>query len=170
MTALQFARVLVDSPLPPLDYKVPEDMALAAGDRVVVPLQSRKVVGVVAQLLPATTVEAKKIRSVIKLLGDTRPLSEEWLEFTKFASDYYLAFWGEAALAALPPFWRRVPKARHEATVAGMREFKTKPVMPSVSPVLNAEQTQAVAAITSAQGFAPFLLFGVTGSGKTEVY
>lgn len=170
MTALQFARVLVDSPLPPLDYKVPEDMALAAGDRVVVPLQSRKVVGVVAQLLPATTVEAKKIRSVIKLLGDTRPLSEEWLEFTKFASDYYLAFWGEAALAALPPFWRRVPKARHEATVAGMRVLKIKSVTPSVPPVLNAEQTQAVAAITSAQGFAPFLLFGVTGSGKTEVY
>ena len=170
MTALQFARVLVDSPLPPLDYKVPEDMALAAGDRVVVPLQSRKVVGVVAQLLPATTVEAKKIRSVIKLLGDTRPLSEEWLEFTKFAADYYLAFWGEAALAALPPFWRRVPKARHEATVAGMRVLKIKPVTPSVPPVLNAEQTQAVAAITSAQGFAPFLLFGVTGSGKTEVY
>lgn len=170
MTALQFARVLVDSPLPPLDYKVPEDMALAAGDRVVVPLQSRKVVGVVAQLLPSTTIEAKKIRSVIKLLGDTRPLSEEWLEFTKFASDYYLAFWGEAALAALPPFWRRVPKARHEATVAGMRKLKIKPVTPSVPPVLNAEQTQAVAAITSAQGFAPFLLFGVTGSGKTEVY
>ena len=170
MTALQFARVLVDSPLPPLDYKVPEDMALAAGDRVVVPLQSRKVVGVVAQLLPATTVEAKKIRSVIKLLGDTRPLSEEWLEFTKFAADYYLAFWGEAALSALPPFWRRVPKARHEATVAGMRELKTKTVTPSVPPVLNAEQTQAVAAITSVQGFSPFLLFGVTGSGKTEVY
>lgn len=170
MTALQFARVLVDSPLPPLDYKVPENMALAAGDRVVVPLQSRKVVGVVAQLLPATTVEAKKIRSVIKLLGDTRPLSEEWLEFTKFAADYYLAFWGEAALSALPPFWRRVPKARHETTVAGMRELKTKTVTPSVPPVLNAEQTQAVAAITSVQGFSPFLLFGVTGSGKTEVY
>ena len=51
-----------------------------------------------------------------------------------------------------------------------MRKLKIKPVTPSVPPVLNAEQTQAVAAITSAQGFAPFLLFGVTGSGKTEVY
>jgi primosomal protein N' (replication factor Y) len=37
-------------------------------------------------------------------------------------------------------------------------------------PVLNAAQQQAADAIATAQGFAPTLLFGVTGSGKTEVY
>jgi primosomal protein N' (replication factor Y) (superfamily II helicase) len=37
-------------------------------------------------------------------------------------------------------------------------------------PILTDEQQEAVAAISSAQGFAPFLLHGVTGSGKTEVY
>ena len=35
---------------------------------------------------------------------------------------------------------------------------------------LTDEQSQAVQAIAAAQGFAPFLLHGVTGSGKTEVY
>ncbi|KAF1052456.1 MAG: Primosomal protein N' [Burkholderia gladioli] len=39
-----------------------------------------------------------------------------------------------------------------------------------VPPALNAEQTDALEAIRSARGFAPFLLHGVTGSGKTEVY
>lgn len=170
MTSFQYARVLVDSPLPPLDYKVPEDMALAAGDRVVVPLQTRKVVGIVAELRAATDVEPKKLRSVAKLLADTRPLSKEWLDFTRFAADYYLSFWGEAALPALPPFWRRVPRARHEATVASLKTLKEKAVTPTEAPVLNAEQALAVQAITEAQGFAPFLLFGVTGSGKTEVY
>ncbi len=38
------------------------------------------------------------------------------------------------------------------------------------APDLNAEQQQAVAAIRGAEGFASFLLDGVTGSGKTEVY
>ncbi|SOE60455.1 replication restart DNA helicase PriA [Burkholderia sp. YR290] len=37
-------------------------------------------------------------------------------------------------------------------------------------PTLTDEQTAAVEAIRDAQGFAPFLLHGVTGSGKTEVY
>ncbi|RFU47436.1 primosomal protein N' [Paraburkholderia sp. DHOC27] len=39
-----------------------------------------------------------------------------------------------------------------------------------VLPTLTGEQTAAVEAIRDAQGFAPFLLHGVTGSGKTEVY
>ncbi|MDR5835237.1 primosomal protein N' [Caballeronia sp. LZ034LL] len=37
-------------------------------------------------------------------------------------------------------------------------------------PVLTDEQRTAVDAISAARGFAPFLLHGVTGSGKTEVY
>ncbi|MEK6422505.1 MAG: primosomal protein N' [Burkholderia gladioli] len=39
-----------------------------------------------------------------------------------------------------------------------------------VPPALNPEQTDALEAIGAARGFAPFLLHGVTGSGKTEVY
>jgi primosomal protein N' (replication factor Y) len=39
------------------------------------------------------------------------------------------------------------------------------------APELNAEQARAVAAVTAALGgFVPFVLDGVTGSGKTEVY
>ncbi|HEX4869238.1 MAG TPA: primosomal protein N' [Moraxellaceae bacterium] len=49
-----------------------------------------------------------------------------------------------------------------EQHVRGLRE----PPLP-----LNPEQAQAVAAITAQAGrFHPFLLFGITGSGKTEVY
>ncbi|PRG45271.1 primosomal protein N' [Burkholderia multivorans] len=40
----------------------------------------------------------------------------------------------------------------------------------TVPPALTDQQAEALDAIRAAQGFAPFLLHGVTGSGKTEVY
>jgi len=40
----------------------------------------------------------------------------------------------------------------------------------AIIPTLSDEQAVAVDAIAAARGFAPFLLHGVTGSGKTEVY
>lgn len=41
---------------------------------------------------------------------------------------------------------------------------------PQAPLALNEEQAAAVATIHAANGFSPFLLFGITGSGKTEVY
>jgi primosomal protein N' (replication factor Y) (superfamily II helicase) len=52
-------------------------------------------------------------------------------------------------------------------------EATKSPMAPEPIPTLNAAQTAAVGAINDAIGrraFAPFLLLGVTGSGKTEVY
>ncbi|WP_244814873.1 primosomal protein N' [Caballeronia sp. Lep1P3] len=49
-------------------------------------------------------------------------------------------------------------------------ETSAPPTGAALLPQLTDEQREAVDAIAAARGFAPFLLHGVTGSGKTEVY
>ena len=167
-----YATVLVNVPrLGPLDYKIPDDMLVAVGDRVVVNLQARKVVGIVVDLRTASDVPSKRLRYVLKVLNDIRPLPTEWLALTRFAALYYMRGWGEAALSALPTFFKRLPKANQAKMLEKFRTGGQQEAVQEVrKPQLNAEQSAAVDAVARATEYAAFLLFGVTGSGKTEVY
>ncbi|WP_322103837.1 primosomal protein N' [Paraburkholderia sp. J41] len=75
------------------------------------------------------------------------------------------------AIAALDA-WRDAGWVTHERIEIGAaaaslaRAAETAVAVPRLSD----EQAQAVEAIGAARGYAPFLLHGVTGSGKTEVY
>ena len=106
MTFPQFAKVIVDAPLPELDYTVGDEVQLMVGDRVLVPLGARKVVGIVTGLSDSTEVAAGKLKSVLRVFHEVEPLRKEWLKTMAFAADYYLRPRGEAALSALPPFFR----------------------------------------------------------------
>jgi len=78
-----------------------------------------------------------------------------------------------STLATISPRWRSALKSM---LAHGLVEADTSMVLPSntaidVGPELIVEQQTSVETITAALGeFAPFLLNGVTGSGKTEVY
>jgi primosomal protein N' (replication factor Y) len=96
------------------------------------------------------------------------------LELTKWISDYYYSSWGEAISAAIPSVvkksasGKRQRKEKHDEE----EEFEfidgsDKHLMPT------GEQRQALDSIMNsmdARAHRVFLLHGVTGSGKTEVY
>jgi len=91
-------------------------------------------------------------------------LPAEWLDLCTFCARYYHHPLGQVMAFALPPLLRagkapRVPKAKAGAV----------PPAPTF-PVPTAAQAAAIAAIVGTESFRPFLLHGVTGSGKTEVY
>jgi primosomal protein N' (replication factor Y) (superfamily II helicase) len=58
----------------------------------------------------------------------------------------------------------------HDIALAPEIEKAALHASDALLPLLTAEQADAVDAIRGAKGFAAFLLHGVTGSGKTEVY
>ncbi|MBJ7517739.1 MAG: DEAD/DEAH box helicase family protein, partial [Stenotrophomonas sp.] len=78
----------------------------------------------------------------------------------------------EDVIAARMDDWRTPARSLAKRGLAERVALAVAPLLasPLGGPTLNPEQATAVQAITAAQGFAPFLLDGVTGSGKTEVY
>jgi primosomal protein N' (replication factor Y) len=161
-------RVALDVPLPRLfDYAVPSDAALACGDRVTVQLGRRNHTGVVIEADIASDVALARLKSIIDVRRDAPRLSADWLELMRFLASYYQRPLGETVVAALPPRLRSVkPLPRKALAIGEPGASDFVPLYP-----LTADQARVVEAIAAKLGkFAPLLLHGVTGSGKTEVY
>jgi primosomal protein N' (replication factor Y) (superfamily II helicase) len=77
----------------------------------------------------------------------------------------------EAALDLLLPGWRAAARSLARRGLIERLPLQDAPGAATPGPSLNHEQAAAVDAVRAAgTGFASFLLDGVTGSGKTEVY
>ena len=134
-----YAKVMVDTPgLGLLDYAVPADMLVAVGDRVVVGLRTRNVVGIVAGLRAAADFAENRVRQIKAVLRDSAPMTEEWLALTRFAAGYYIRSWGEAAVPTLPVFFRRSPQARQgrspRSTTNRVRRWRPSRRLPATAP------------------------------------
>ena len=148
------------------------DSALEAGQLVRVPLGSRQVLGIVtdsqADAPPSATL-AHALKPVAEVWTALPRLNAEWQGLIQFAARYYQRSASEVARAALPPALRELDAKQLERRlkkVQGREAPEAAP--PTPPPPLTRGQLDALAAI--AQATQPVLLFGATGSGKTEVY
>ena len=106
-----------------------------------------------------------KIKDIIEVLDDKPILNKESLEMGKWLSENYLCSFGEA-LATIVPVSLTVPKS----TLKLKKNLKSKETS---NIELNSYQAKACAKIFDCidkNENKSFLLHGVTGSGKTEVY
>ncbi|MBY0557977.1 MAG: primosomal protein N' [Burkholderiaceae bacterium] len=167
-------QIVLDTPLHAVfDYRWHCDAAERpqVGQLALVPFGRREVAGLIVGVAETSEVPADKLKDALAVRSQLAPLSAEWLALAGFAADYYQRPLGEVALPGLPK------NTRLATTVALDRALKklAKPApehdgTPLNVPALNPAQHEAADAIGSAQGYMPSLLYGVTGSGKTEVY
>lgn len=174
-TACAVVRVAVDAPQhsglnAPLDYA--SEQALASGSLVRVPLGRRELLGVVwpGEAQGAPDVALRPVAAVFSALP---PLGADWCRLLDFAAGYYQRSVGELASAVLPPQLRELSP---EQLAARLRKLEKKvaaaapaPLKPELAPE-QADAVERIAAQLASVAPRPQLLFGVTGSGKTEVY
>jgi primosomal protein N' (replication factor Y) len=170
MTVPQIARVALDVPLRRLfDYRVADGEFLSMADigyRVRVPFGQQHKIGILVELPVATDIPIAQLKAIDGILRDVPTLPPDWFRLTGFCASYYHAPLGQVMLSTLPASLRALAPRRHrqrrpEHPLAGAQQ----------APVLTLEQEASLAAIAvGAEGFRAYLLHGVTGSGKTEVY
>jgi primosomal protein N' (replication factor Y) len=156
------------------DYLVPPALAglVAVGQRVRVPFGRRTVNGLVYALSSAPpAVEPRPLEGVV----DAEPLlPRQTLELAGQVAEHYLAPLDEVIRAVLPPRIRAVPRrpargARRPSRILRRAAAGTGETVPELEPAQHAA-VERIAVSISRQEAETFLLHGVTGSGKTEVY
>src|SRR5574343_1753374 len=158
-------RVALDLPLHRLfDYVVESAVETDVGLRVRVPFGRGEKLGVIVEVSQDSDWPLDQLKPAGEILRDLPPLPPDFFRLCRFASAYYQAALGEVVMQALPVGLKRLdPPDRRNG-----RAVKAPPT--AQPPQLTDEQAKAVDAVDPAAGFAAFLLHGVTGSGKTEVY
>jgi primosomal protein N' (replication factor Y) (superfamily II helicase) len=158
-------RVALEVPLQKLfEYALPDGIDARVGDRVSVRFGAQQKIGVVIEERVASELPAERIKPISALRDDAPRLPQDWIALMRFLSGYYQRPLGETVIGALPPRLRSVkplPKKALQSNGGGGTRFVP-------GHALTPAQAGVVERV--ADGFNAYLLHGVTGSGKTEVY
>jgi len=139
------------------------------GARVLAPFGPKKnLVGyVVGRMSEKPSFPTKEI---IHWIDEVPFLDQTLIDLARWVADRYLCSLGEALACVAPPALAEPKRSRPKSEVRS----PTSDLGPRTSDIkLTTEQSRALAPILAAveaQKFQPFLLRGITNSGKTEIY
>lgn len=158
-------------------YGVPPELVASTspGSTVEVPFGPRSLTGFVVDLGPGLHADAAgfTIRPLTRVLDPTPFWGQDLLDLAQWMRRFYACGWLDSLQAAVPgPVLQRV-KAMREAKRPGKTRVVKEAPAAALYPALaaNPAQERALEAIRQARADGgTVLLYGVTGSGKTEVY
>jgi primosomal protein N' (replication factor Y) len=171
---VRYAQVAVPVPLHPLgitfDYRIPTELdeTIAVGSMVALNFGRRKSWGIVCSISEkAGLADEAKIKNLDALVFPHPVFSTKRMEFIQWLSSYYYFPLG-------PSFETALPAPVRKASAKLLWKVPADPKLdeslhPEAKKKLNAEQQAALDGILASQA-ATHLLWGITGSGKTEVY
>lgn len=166
----QIVAIVLDTPLDrAFDYFWHGDAIAQIGQFALVEFGRRPMVGLIVELKTETDVPPEKMKAVLAIRDQLVPVSSQWIALCEFAAQYYQRPLGEVALPSIPKNCRNATPLALDKALKKL-SLPVKPRNASIAPALNAAQSVAVTQVVGNQGYSVSLLYGVTGSGKTEVY
>ena len=152
------------------DYCLGESAAPCLGARVWVPFRTSKRLGIVVGLQAAEN-PAIVLRPIAGVLDEPPIFPDELLTLCRWISRYYHAPLPQVLSLALPKIYR-LGKARVNTALIKNKTENSSTIFQQTTPLpLHPEQQHAVDSISEQlHTYGCYLLHGVTGSGKTEVY
>ena len=163
------------------DYLPPADCIESdwLGRAVLVPFGAQTLVGIVVGTASSSDLPIEKLKNIFTILPFVPHADASWLDLVRFIARYYQRGLGEVALPALPIALRQARNFSDDGASlrtgqASWKKWLKLPATPAPLQLgdalpLNNKQTDVLNALRSAST-QPQLLFGVTGSGKTEIY
>lgn len=151
------------------DYLPPvtgEWQDLRPGCRVRVSFGRREEIGFFLGFQQNTAIALDKLKPIIEILDHEPLFSPDIFDLCHKASEYYHYPLGEVLAHALPKYLRLGKSLENVQFPERKKPLMTR----HENLVLNDSQINAISVLEKARNFQVFLLNGVTGSGKTEVY
>lgn len=169
MNTPYIVKVALPVPLRKLfDYLVVPDkfsVPICPGMRVKVPFGKQMKIGLVLKTSQTSELSFSQLKQVESLCEETPLFPESLCEFIEKTAEYYHHPIGEVAFTSVPIAIREGKPCDKEDLESKVRKKAEEPL------ILNEAQQHAWQKICDAKDtFNCFLLEGVTGSGKTEVY
>ena len=141
-------------------------VAIKKGTRVVVPFGKKSIVGIVVKKISNPN-SLKGLKEIISIADNHTCFDKSIFNTILWASEYYHHPIGEVFFSFMPTLLRKkndkiissLSKASEYKLNAKDKRFK-----------LTKEQNANLSKLKKIEGFNPSLIYGVTGSGKTEIY
>jgi primosomal protein N' (replication factor Y) len=165
-------KVVVNTPLRrSFDYLPPENppSQLLTGLRVRVPFGKRELIGLIIDTSVESDFDFNELKRIIEVIDQEPVFNASMMKLFKWAASYYHYPLGQVIHNAMPAHVRQ-GKA---LTTSNNNTVKHEEIIKDLTKelVLNKQQEQVKASILKhSNNFHCFLLEGITGSGKTEVY
>ena len=136
------------------------------GERVVVPFGNKSIIGIVVKKVSKPK-SLKGLKEIIEITDDHIAFDKSEFKTILWASDYYHHPIGEVFFSFLPTLLRK----KNDKTVKATGEIaKYELNEKDKNFKLTKEQSINLNKLNKINRFDPSLIYGVTGSGKTEIY